>query len=417
MTVKFCFKNDLPQQEIEFLLKTWANNVQTNVEFVLDSTDAITVGTTEDNTIQVSHNFSSSSFSKATLNSKCLIENESGRPDYISTAFFMINSLQEHNDSNPDEIGRFRYSNSYQHRFKNAQQNIVQHCFNEISKLCGVTPPKEKTKFFLTHDIDSVNGAILEDGFNVVKKSRIDLLLKMLFNVALQKPDWLNMDKIMAIESEYDCKSVFYWIVNRGRINKREVNADYAFHSSAIQKNLKAVKENGFENGIHKSISADSLSDEIQKFGEQPIGNRYHYLKFHLPEMYQHIESSGIKLDASVGFAEEIGFRNSYGLPFNPFDFSRKKAFSFVEAPLHIMDRTFFQYKKSGVSEAEKDILNFFENNKENCVLSVLWHNNFFTDYKFKGYLDLYKKILAYIKDNNFKTISQNDIIQQYSIA
>ncbi|HPM32228.1 MAG TPA: hypothetical protein PLJ60_17985 [Chryseolinea sp.] len=415
--VIFCIKNNLPQHEIQFLLRTWAKNVGVEVLFAPDSVEGISVGQTADSRIQTSGNFSPDYFRHIKLNAQCLVENQDGKPDYLATAFYMLNCIQEFNDPDPDELGRFRFSNSYQHLYKNAAENIVQGCFNEISTICEIPSPTEKTKFFLTHDIDSVYGAILEDGFNVIKKGRIDLFLRMLFNIAIQKPDWLNMDKIMSIESEYDCKSVFYWIVNQGRINKREVNADYSFHSSTIQKNLKAVKESGFENGIHKSISVDSLSDEIKKFGTLPIGNRYHYLKFHLPEMYHQVESSGIKVDASVGFAEEMGFRNSYGLPFNPFDFNSMKPFSFVEAPLHIMDRTFFQYKKSNPRDAEKDILNFFERNKENCVLSILWHNNFFTDYKFKGYLDLYKKLLSYIKDNNYKAISQDEIIQKYSIV
>jgi hypothetical protein len=414
--IRFCIQNSTCKEELEFLLNTWAKNARVKIGFTAEPTNAVVVAKEGDHKIYVSDNFPSN-FSHVKLDSHCFIENGRGERDYLATAFYMLNSLQEYRDSNPDELGRFRYTNSYQHQFKNAQVNIVQQCFNEISKICGLALPKEKTKFFLTHDIDSVNGAILEDGFNVLKKGRIDLFLKMVFNVALQKPDWLNMDKIMSIESEYDCKSVFYWIVNQGRINKREVNADYAFHASSIQKNFKAVRSRGCENGIHKSISAESLRDEIAKFGEQPLGNRYHYLKFRLPDMYHQVEAARIKLDASVGFAEEIGFRNSYGLPFNPFDFERKKAFSFVEVPLHIMDRTFFQYKKLAVREAEKDILNFFETNKENCVLSVLWHNNFFTSYKFKGYLDLYKNILAYIKENNFETLSQSEIIQNYSIV
>ncbi len=314
-------------------------------------------------------------------------------------------------------MGRFKFENSYQHRFKNTLENIVQLCFNEISKICGVTPPKEKTQFFLTHDIDMVNGAIIEDGFNVLKKGRIDQFLQLLFHVAIGKPDWLNMDKIMKMESEYDCKSVFYWIVNKGKINARERNADYVFQSSKIKKHFASVEKNGFENGIHKSISSETFQDELIKYGSKALGNRYHYLKFNLPQAYHDIEKAGLKLDASLGFAEEIGFRNSYGLPFNPYNFENRKPHSFVEVPLHIMDRTFFQYKKSTVHHAEKDIFTFFDKNRENCVLSVLWHNNFFSDYKFKGYLPLYKKILAYIKENNFNTISQKEIIQKYSIA
>jgi len=415
--VKFFIHDTLPQPEIEFLLKTWAKNTNTSIEFVTNDQQAVTVGRDATCMLTVSENFAASSLTNRALNQNCLFEQYADKPDYLTTAYYMLNSIQEQRDQNPDELGRFRFKSSYQFQFNNATQNIVQQCFDEISKVCDVPVRKEKTRFFLTHDIDAVNGAIIEDGFNVLKKGRIDLFLKMLFHVAIQKPDWLNMDKIMALESEYDCKSVFYWLVNQGRINKREANADYAFSSKPIQKAFRQVDANGFENGIHTSISPETLAGEIHKFGKLPIGNRYHYLKFNLPDMYMDVEQSKLKLDASLGFAEEPGFRNSYGLPFNPYNQVDRKPFSFVEVPLHVMDRTFYQYKRSAVVEAEREIISFFEKNRENCVLSILWHNNFFTDYKFKGYLDLYKKILAYIKENNFETITQEEIIHHYSIV
>jgi len=415
--INFFIHGDTPRQEIEFLLKTWAKNTNTSIEFVTNDQHAVTVGRDASAILTLSKNFASTTLNNNSLNSHSFLEDNAGKADFLATAFYMLNSCQEYNDNNPDELGRFRFKSSYQFQFNNASQNIVQQCFDEISKVCNVPPRNEKTRFFLTHDIDSVNGAIIEDGFNVLKKGRIDLFLKMLFHVAIQKPDWLNMDKIMALESEYDCKSVFYWLVNQGRINKREANADYAFSSTAIQEAFQLVEANGFENGIHKSISPETLTDETQKFGKLPVGNRYHYLKFNLPDMYNRVEQAKLKLDASLGFAEAPGFRNSYGLPFNPFNMEKQEAFSFVEVPLHVMDRTFFQYKRCNVQDAEKEIIDFFEKNRKNCVLSVLWHNNFFTDYKFKGYLDLYKKILGYIKENDFKTITQEEIIHHYSIA
>jgi len=415
--IKFYIDNDFEKirPEIKYILEIWSKNQRTEINFTNIQEGAVTIGNNERNMFCVSrllelHNSPS-------FNEMCLIENRNGHPDFVSTAFFMINSLQEHNDKDRDVLGRFKFTNSYQYRFKNSKENIVQHCLNEISKIIGITPRNEKTRFFLSHDIDSVNGAILEDGFNVLKKGRIDQFFQMLLNVAITKPDWLNMDKIMKIESEYDCKSVFFWIVNKGRINQREKNADYLFRSKKIQREFNAIEQNGFENGIHKSISNETFEDEFIKYGQRPISNRYHYLKYTLPKAYHEIQGAGLKLDASLGFAEEIGFRNSYGLPFNPFDFKNRKPFSFVEVPLHIMDRTFFQYKKMNVKLAESEIIEFFEKNREHCVLSVLWHNNFFTNYKFKGYLDLYKKILGYIKENNFTTISQEEIIKKYSIS
>jgi hypothetical protein len=417
--MKFHLRNAVKpiEPELHYILKLWGINAGASVQFSGEDQDAIAIGTDTADRIQVSSSFATGHFLNATFNDKGKIVNpDTGHPDLLFTAFYLVNALQEHNDQDKDELGRFRYRNSLQFRLKNIQVNTVQHCFDKISELAGVTPKTFASRFFLSHDIDIVHGAIFEDGLNVLKKGRVDQFMKLLFNVALQKPDWLNMDKIMKMESEYDCKSVFYWIVNKGRINQREVNADYNFHSGPIQRNYKLVAQHGFENGLHKSISAETFQEELQKFGTTPDGNRYHYLKFSLPQAYHDLEQSGLKLDASLGFAEEIGFRNNYGLPFTPYNLRDRKPFTFVEVPLHVMDRTFFQYQKLSPKEAEKKIIAFFEKNKTNSVISILWHNNFFSEYKFKGYGALYKNLLAYIKENNHRSITQKEIIDQFSI-
>lgn len=347
-------------------------------------------------------------------NAEGIILSNDNTPDYLATAFYHINCLQEYQDCPLDDLNRFPYVNSLQHRHDNIQVNIGQYCFDQLAKELGIKSKKKKTRFFLTHDIDSVYGAILQDGFNVLKKGRIDIFFQLLFRAAIGKPDWLNMDLIMKLESVYDCKSVFYWLVNKGRLNSREINADYDFFNPKIQNIYKSVSDKGFENGIHKSISKDGFESELIKFDKKPIGNRYHYLKFNLPSGFDAIEESGLKLDSSLGFAEKMGFRNNYGLPFTPYNFAQKRPYSFVEVPLHIMDRTFFQYDRKSPEKATMAILDFLEKNKENCVLSILWHNNFFTDYKFKGYLKMYKAILEYICLGDFKTISQQEIIEDY---
>jgi hypothetical protein len=376
--------------ELEFILSTWAKNA--GRKFKLTDNEGIRIGKSPESNLQITNDFAQRKFNQIKLGSEGVIKSESGQPDYIATTFYLLNSLQEHGDKDTDELGRFKYSNSYQYKLKNFDQNLVQNCFDAISKVAGTPIRNKKSQFLLTHDIDMVYGAWIEDGFNVLKKGRIDQFLVFMLNAIRNRPDWLNMDKIMNLESEYDCKSVFYWIVNKGVVNKRERNADYAFHSETIQYQFKNVEKRGFENGIHKSISTETFKEELKKFGSPPLANRYHYLKFTLPQAYRDIEDAGLKLDASLGFAEQPGFRNNYGLPFNPYDVDKRKAHSFVEVPLHIMDRTFFQYKKSSIKDAEMEIFNFLEKNRTNCVLSILWHNNFFTDFKFKGYLSLYKK-------------------------
>lgn len=420
--IKFYFEKDVgshTKAQLVYLLNIWAKNRQVEVSFTESPDSALRIGRDDNSHFQLSESFVSSDPTRLVLNDQCRLEAANGKPDILATAFYMLNALQEYDSSNRDDLGRFPYTRSYQYRFKNAKENIVQQYFDTISQIAGLSPRKEKTRFLLSHDIDAVYGAVIEDGFNVLKKGRIDLFLQLLFNGTLGRPDWLNIDRIMKIESEYDCRSVFFWLVNKGRINSREKNADYTFGSKGIQQQFREVEKNGYESGLHKSISRESFREELlkyEKYGKTPVSSRYHYLKFSLPQAFVDIEESGLKLDATLGFAEEIGFRNSYGLPFNPFDVRTGKPFSFVEVPLHVMDTTYFLYKKYSVHEAEKDIFDFFERNRENCVIDILWHNNFFSNYKFKGYLDLYKKMLAYIRDNNFGTITLQEIIKNYSI-
>ncbi|MGC3947440.1 MAG: hypothetical protein QM762_23480 [Chryseolinea sp.] len=407
--------------EIRYVLGLWALNQSQEIAFSTGSDNAFSVGTEHNAHLRVCSLFPVPGAPSARSPYVHMDGTASDRfddlVDPIASAFQMVNALQECEAPEYDDLNRYQYSTSYQKRLNNVNDNLVQKCFDSISSKLRLPLRSTRTRFFLSHDIDIVYGAILEDGNNVLRKGRIDLFLKMLFNVAIARPEWLNMDKIMAIESEYDCKSMFFWIVNKGRINKREENADYSFRSLPIQRHFNAVAKNGFENGLHKSISPESFREELTKFGHAAYANRYHFLKFRLPEAWHDVEGAGLRLDASLGFSAEMGFRNSYGLPFNPYNFKERRAFSFVEAPLHIMDRTFYQYKKQTPAEARIAIFDFFERNRSNCVLSVLWHNNFFTDYKFKGYLALYKDILAYISENNFRTISAREITQHYTIT
>lgn len=405
------------EPEIKYIIGLFGICKNLTVLFSDTLTDGVVgIGTDGSSVIKISDAFINQTLSHTLLNSNCHFETQNQIPDWLGTAFYMVTSRQEYDTKSYDALGRFPYSNSYQARFNNAGENLVQHCFDELATLLGIEEHSVKSSFYLSHDIDTVHGAVLEDGLYTLKKGRLDAMLKLIFNAALQRPDWLNIDQILKLESEYDVKSTFFWIVNKGRLNKRERNSDYSFHSAAIQKALVQVRNAGSENGIHKSISSDTFETELKKLTHPVAANRYHYLKYSLPDGYDAVENAELQLDASLGFAETIGFRNSYGLPFQPYNFSQRRAYRFLEVPLHIMDATFFTYNRSDHQSAAASIFSFIEKNKMNCVLSVLWHNNYFSNYKYGGYLDLYKKILLYIRDNAFETTTTADLVGKYTI-
>ncbi|MBL7942011.1 MAG: hypothetical protein JNM00_04560 [Flavobacteriales bacterium] len=262
----------------------------------------------------------------------------------------------------------------------------------------------------MSHDIDLVYGAVWDDGRVALRRGRVDLAMKLVFNAVLQRPDWINMDKIMQIETEFGLRSVFFWLANRGKINAREVNADYSILHPRIRREMAEVNRRGFENGIHKSIGRESLSAEMDKFPHKPMANRQHYLKFRIPDLYHQCDEAGIAVDCSLGFAEQPGFRNSCGLPFRPFDLTADRAYRVTEVPLHMMDFTYFKYKGLTANAAQQEIIDFFEKHRHNALLSVLWHNTFFSSVQYRDYPGVYTALLAWLHEQRFEALLPSQI-------
>lgn len=335
--------------------------------------------------------------------------------------FYLVNSLNEYNAPKEayDNLGRYQYESSIIKELgikNNIVLDLIKDCIleNEFLKSIFIIS-NHNSYFYLSHDIDSIYGSLIQDGMWALKNKRLDVMWKLFFNLVVSNPHWLNFDLIMKTESEYDFKSTFYWLVNKGKIDARQTNSDYSISSPKIINEINDISKNGFEVGLHKSISNESFKLEIAKMPISVSGNRFHYLKFQLPGAYNKIEESGLKLDASLGFAEHYGFRNGYGYPFQPYNSNTNQAYSFVEVPLNIMDGTFQRYMQIPVEKTADTIISFLESNNQNALLSILWHNTFFSNYKYKGYLNEYKKILAYLYEAKFQNINQNEIINQFS--
>ncbi|HXD92034.1 MAG TPA: hypothetical protein VNX01_02410 [Bacteroidia bacterium] len=419
----FIQNNPLYYNCIKYTLGIFAHNKKINVEFVDNASAAdLKIDETPNTDLPIAIGFykglKENKFQYSNYLEKICLITTNSQPDLLATCFYMLNSLQEYNATDYDEVGRFVFEKSYQYKFENIKENLVQKYFDKLAqhpKFLRTENNNEKSSVFISHDIDNVNLAWIEDGFAALKAGQIHHVFRLLFNAAIQKPDWFNMDKIMTIHDEYGLKSTFFWVANKGKSANGLYNADYDVRSKKVQQTISSVQQKGFENGIHKSVSDENFEQEAHKLGFKPIANRYHYLKFSLPQAYNELELAHIKLDASLGFAKSYGFRNSYGQAFQPFNFKKQKAYNFVEIPLNIMDRT-FHYTHTPIKSISNEVISFFEANKFNCTLSLLWHNNFFNSIKYKGYLQEYKKIIAYLYENDFKSLTQQEIISKYLI-
>ncbi len=417
--MKIFLSNDIPNHAIvQHTLQLIALNKKEKFIQVQNIEHAdLSIGIESKNTIQLSSKFFELLQQKTTqhqlhLNTHGRITTpDTQKTDYLSTIFYYVNCVQEYHTSSSDHYGRFNYADSIQKHLGITHTNFVQQLIDEF---CNTTPQlnilaqrTRPSKLFLTHDIDYIYKAKNEDGMFALKNKRWLTIFKLLFNHYIGTPDWLNIDRIIAIEKKHGFNSTFFWLTIRD-----ELNSDYNIQSDIIQKQLKLIQASANSIGLHKAIGNTTFESEIKQLPQPIVANRYHFLKFTVND-FQQMQSAGIQLDTSLGFAEEIGFRNSYGLPFMPFDLNQNKTSDLIEVPLNLMDRTLFNSGKS-LSEQKETVFNWLNANRFNSIITIDWHNNFFSSLSYNGYQNLYEEILQHAKENNIDCCSPNELIEEF---
>ena len=209
-----------------------------------------------------------------------MIYDEKGNEDIISTIFYLVNCLQELSTSEKDldKFGRFKFSQSYQYKYKNIKENFVEKLINRFCEKYSINGSKNKSRFFISHDIDKIYGSMLQDSYWALKQMNFKALMIIMMCEVSKKPHWKNIDKILSINSMHDIRSTFFWLVNYGYGKDGVENADYKINEEEPLLDS-VIKNNGF-NGLHKSSSDMELDQEFEKGRFNSPICRYHYLKF-----------------------------------------------------------------------------------------------------------------------------------------
>ncbi len=326
---------------------------------------------------------------------------------WLEKIFHLINCIQEFSSHSGDQFGRFTYQQSWQYQNGNIENNVVLELMKDFISVhfAGLRWKSFKTSLFLSHDVDTIFGELTQNGMYYLRTMQFAKLKNIIFNFLLRKPGWANMDVINKLHDDHNVKHVYFWLITKATSNGIK-NADYGVDQIAKYCNSSATS------GLHKSSTSMSYVDEMKSLPIKCIANRNHFLRFELPHHWHALDDSGIAIDASLGFAEHHGFRNSYGYIFRPYNHKTKSAFKHLSVPLHLMDATFRNYLHVPVEETADTIVRFIESNRESSVISILWHNTFFTDGKYEGYLQQYEKVLKYIVESGFSTLDFDDLLK-----
>ena len=422
----FIEQNPLYYNKVKWVLNIISQYTKITYDFISEESQSdISIGTAIEFDIQVDIPFFQKLEKRQThwkqiLPDGPIYKNEKGERCILETIFYLVNCIQELNQekSDADHWGRFKYTASLQYHYGIIEQNFVAGLIDGLIErfpifMNGKGKPSNPSRVFLSHDIDLLHSGWKIEGYLALKNLDWKNLYKVPVDILLKRPFYNNIDQVMKLDKMVGGISCFYWLPACGKDENGIMNADYSINS--LIKMSTKVAEQGFTNGIHKSSFPTTFSLEMSKFPFQVEHNRYHFLKFQTHKAWKEIEAAGLKTDASLGFAEHIGFRNSYGLPFVPFDLDNDRPFSFVEIPLLVMDVTLFNYMELKGAEALKKVQDFIYNNSHNCVLSFLWHNNQITEYVHHESANTYKNLLEHLKHQQLRFTLPGDLYDQYA--
>ncbi|MGM0649621.1 MAG: hypothetical protein ACQES1_03825, partial [Bacteroidota bacterium] len=139
--------------------------------------------------------------------------------------------------------------------------------------------------------------------------------------------------------------------------------------------------------------------DRIKKLYPEISEGRQHYLRFDNPVTWQIWNDYNLKVDSSVGFSDDAGFKAGTCFDYHPFNVLTKEKLALIERPLTVMDTALFkrEFSHNEMLELINNLYKTIKSHNGNFVL--LWHNNNLTNSGFKSYKNLYENIIKTIHE------------------
>lgn len=336
--------------------------------------------------------------------------------DIFAATFYLITRYEEYMHSRLDRFGRFNPYNSIAHQEGFLNEPIVNIWINQLRNLLKsyyhtleMTAPKYT--FQPTIDIDRAY-AYKHTGFIRQVGGLVKSLLK-------NRPDFFRRLKVYAGREQdpYDTYSVlnqiheqnnvspyyFFLMANYGGFDKSLPISNKTFQ------NLISEHARKYKTGIHPSymsyfdfsILQDEISSLYQLLGKNILCNRFHFVKFSLPESYEKLINLNILHDFSMGYPAKIGFRNGYAGDHLFFNLQTNRETTLTIHPFQVMDTTLRQYMKLSADEAIMQTKEMIDKVKAvKGKFTLLWHNESLSGIEpWRNWKSTYSQIVQYAKE------------------
>jgi len=333
---------------------------------------------------------------------------------------------EEYPQNKLDKYNRYPYANSnYKYILDAKVSNFL------VNNGLKIEYPDDKEfAICLTHDVDEAYPPlqhIFLSSLYCMRYFDVNKIINPLISAINKKKfnPYLNFQKIIALEDQYNAKSSFYFMSTDRDIRR------FRYNIEDLENELGFIIDCGWEVGLHGGFYAYDDLRELKKekkrlekaLGKVVIGYRSHYLRFKVPDTWNLLYKAGFKYDTTLGYPDTMGFRNGMCHPFKPFDLNCNKQIDILEIPLHMMDGTLFQSTR--LADEAKYLINpansFDEtwhiaknliDSVERCngIVTLLWHSHVFNSPFRENWSRMYKKILDYCNKKNAWMTSGEEI-------
>lgn len=234
-----------------------------------------------------------------------------------------------------------------------------------------------------------------------------DLWYRTSVNLGMAKDPFDTYEDLLYFHKEYDIETVFFFTVGKYTTFDKNIS----FRNSTYQSLIKSVADYT-PVGLHPSYF--TMRDEamlkmekrrLESIVNQPIEkSRQHFLRFDIPETYQHLINLEIKEDYTMGYAAHYGFRAGTCTPFYFYDLDYEIQTPLKVFPFAVMDGTLRDYHDLSYKRAYETIIKLAKEVQlvEGTFITI-FHNETLSNrgrwrrWK-KLYIDIFKKISSMMK-------------------
>ncbi len=340
--------------------------------------------------------------------------------DVFAAIFFMVSRYEEYLPHRADAHGRFPASESTAFRHGFLQKAVVDRWALLVRDIILRHYPdtvfKPKTfNVVQTIDIDSAycyrhkglfrtSMGCLRDGFKRRNPKEVVRRLRVLCCKEADPFDTFDYILEQQAKQQHGDLIFFTLIGDYGLYDKPASYNNYAFRN--LIQHLGDFAKVGLHGSYFAGEEADRLSRETERLADilhRPIvRNRFHFLRFTLPNTYRLLVQHDIRHDYSMGFADQPGFRcgTSCEIPF--YDLGSDQETPLHIHPLVVMDTTLKSHLGLSTEESKQTIHAIADEVRAtNGTFCCLFHNqNLCDDFGWEGWREVYEDTLSYVCRN-----------------